>query len=328
MKKRRDKLEEGEIVLEILNRIPVTTKLVSAQEIRDSLANSGIEISQRTLQRYLKRMTESEKFGLVRDTRERTFGYRRIREESVIQSIALKPNECLLLRLAQEHLKFQMPGVVLKSLNFLFSEAERKLNEQSRNLKEKNWLKKVAVVSSTLPQLPAKIPARIFDEVSEALFRDRKLRVSYENMKGYHSGGTVNPLGLVQQDGRLYLVCNFENYENIVHLALHRLKKVELTDFESERPKDFDLNQYIHSRHFNYSNGQKILWILEFTNEITARNMMETPFDTEQVLKKVDDNRWRLELKIQNSNLLDGWIATYGKGAGIVREERIPLPED
>ena len=59
----------------------------------------------------------------------------------------------------------------------------------------------------------------------------------------------------MQQDVRLYLVCMFDRYENVRHLALHRLTKARVTEFQAERPKDFSLDSYVNSCHFNYSDG-------------------------------------------------------------------------
>lgn len=75
-------------------------------------------------------------------------------------------------------------------------------------------------------------------------------------MNGKTTSAVVSPLALVQQDVRLYLICQFDHFDNVVHLALHRFKKAEVTSFDAHRPEDFDLQSYIHDRHFNYSNGE------------------------------------------------------------------------
>lgn len=152
-------------------------------DILNSLASAEIDVSRRSLQRYLKQMYDCGKYGLVRDDRGNAYGYRRERTDSITDSIHLKPNECLLLRIAQEHMKYQIPGTVLKSLGFLF------------------------------------------DAVSEALYSEKKLRIEYTNMNGKTTSAVVSPLALVQQDVRLYLICQFDHFDNVVHLALHRFKK-------------------------------------------------------------------------------------------------------
>lgn len=73
--------------------------------------------------------------------------------------------------------------------------------------------------------MPSKVLPRIFDAVSEALYSEKKLRIEYTNMNGKTTSAVVSPLALVQQDVRLYLICQFDHFDNVVHLALHRFKK-------------------------------------------------------------------------------------------------------
>ena len=280
MGRKHDKKEEASIILEILNRIPLSKRFVSVDDILNSLASAEIDVSRRSLQRYLKQMYDCGKYGLVRDDRGNAYGYRRERTDSITDSIHLKPNECLLLRIAQEHMKYQIPGTVLKSLGFLF------------------------------------------DAASEALYSEKKLRIEYTNMNGKTTSAVVSPLALVQQDVRLYLICQFDHFDNVVHLALHRFKKAEVTSFDAHRPEDFDLQSYIHDRHFNYSNGEWVHWILEFKSDVTAKNLEETPFNTSQKLTRKEDGTWHLEVDIQDSRMLDGWVAMWKNDAQITLSQK------
>lgn len=275
MGRKHDKKEEAAIILEILNRIPLSKRFVSVDDILNSLASAEIDVSRRSLQRYLKQMYDCGKYGLVRDNRGNAYGYRRERTDSITDSIHLKPNECLLLRIAQEHMKYQIPGTVLKSLGFLFDAASEMLKEKGSNAKENQWLNKVCVISSSIPQMPSKVLPRIFDAVSEALYSEKKLRIEYTNMNGKTTSAVVSPLALVQQDVRLYLICQFDHFDNVVHLALHRFKKAEVTSFDAHRPEDFNLQSYIHDRHFNYSNGEWVHWILRCHRKESGRNALQ-----------------------------------------------------
>lgn len=322
MGRKHDKKEEASIILEILNRIPLSKWFVSVDDILNSLASADIDVSRRSLQRYLKQMYDCGKYGLVRDDRGNAYGYRRERTDSITDNIHLKPNECLLLRIAQEHMKYQIPGTVLKSLGFLFDAASEMLKEKGSNAKENQWLNKVCVISSSIPQMPSKVLPRIFDAVSEALYSEKKLRIEYTNMNGKTTSAVISPLALVQQDVRLYLICQFDHFDNVVHLALHRFKKAEVTSFDAHRPEEFDLQSYIHDRHFNYSNGEWVHWILEFKSDVTAKNLEETPFNTSQKLLKKEDGTWRLEVDIQDSRMLDGWVAMWKNDAQITLSQK------
>ena len=56
MGRKHDKKEEASIILEILNRIPLSKQFVSVDDILNSLVSADIDVSRRSLQRYLKQM--------------------------------------------------------------------------------------------------------------------------------------------------------------------------------------------------------------------------------------------------------------------------------
>ena len=56
MGRKHDKKEEASIILEILNRIPLSKRFVSVDDILNSLASAEIDVSRRSLQRYLRQI--------------------------------------------------------------------------------------------------------------------------------------------------------------------------------------------------------------------------------------------------------------------------------
>ena len=241
--------------------------------------------------------------------RSRPYGYKQSTAGGTLLSQQMSVHECLLLRLAQEHMRFMIPTTLSKSLSPLFDMASQKFNEtlSAAPRNEKAWLKKIAVVGSSLPMMPPKISRTIFEAVSEALFRELKLEIEYDSASGKQVKSLITPLGLVQQDVRLYLVCMFDRYENVRHLALHRLTKARVTEFQAERPKDFSLDSYVNSCHFNYSDGsgRKVELSFRFTNAVTALNLNETPFNRTQRLEKLPDGSFHLSVILTDSPLID-----------------------
>ena len=60
--------------------------------------------------------------------------------------------------------------------------------------------------------------------MTEALYSDQWLDIDYRNFDGEsRDNKRVQPLAQVQQGVRLFLVCQFEGYDNLRHLALHRI---------------------------------------------------------------------------------------------------------
>lgn len=343
-------ISDALLIIKILQQIP-SNRWITATEIQDNLSEAGIDLEKRRLQRILESIRSCDELSVDANLRSRPYGYRQRPSSSSldVSRIRLQPQESLLIRLFQEHLRNQLPTPLTRSLNPLFEAAQSTLKETSTRAKERDWLKKVAFVPGALATLPPKIPARVFDAVSEALYRDAKLEITYANRKQKRlqaeedplgevsstltsnkmcvgkNKAVVSPLGLVQQEQCLYLVCQFDNYENLRHLALHRISSAKVLDFAVTRPKDFSLEKYISDLQFNYSDGDHVRLQLEFSSPDLAVFLTETPFNKSQTLTKIEKNVWKLDVVLDNSVLIDGWIATWAQTANFRKIEKIPM---
>ena len=139
-----------------------------------------------------------------------------------------------------------------------FSQARGQLDDAKNSLLERQWLDKVRVVSASQPLLAPKIVGGVFEQVSNALYANQWLDVTYKNAAGNKTIARVMPLGLAQQGPRMHLVCRYEGYDNERCLALHRIRKAEATIFTFERPKDFNLKQFDNDGRFGYGDGSKV----------------------------------------------------------------------
>ena len=63
---------------------------------------------------------------------------------------------------------------------------------------ESQWLKKVRVVSTTVPMLPPQIAPGVFEALSSAVYKDQWLGISYRNAKGQTKHKKIMPLGIAQ----------------------------------------------------------------------------------------------------------------------------------
>ena len=95
----------------------------------------------------------------------------------------------------------------------------------------------------------------------------------------------------------------------------------------AQKEFNFDIKTYVKEHHFNYTNSETkmVRLTLVFTNEATALNLTEAPFNRTQKIEKLEDGRYRLTVKIEDSLLLDGWINTWRDIAGIVSVEKKTL---
>ncbi|MDO5531672.1 YafY family protein [Sutterella sp.] len=315
---------EAFLVIAILRRIPRTW--ISSTELERRLAEDGLVLNRRRLQRHLKDIASCELLDVECRSDSKPYQYRRSMPKSELPLETMTPSMSLLMRLAEERMKFQLPPAITSALTTWFDAAHQTLRENLDSRKAE-WLKKVATVPSSLPMLPPKIRPGIFDKVSEALFRNALLSVKYKNVDNETFEKDVTPLGLVQQDVRLYLVCQFYGYDDIRHLALHRIEDAKVLDFEGIRPKNFSLDKYIASRHFNFSNGGKVKLVLEFTNPQTEKNLKETPLSRDQKITRTKNGGYHLEATVNDTPLIDGWLGQWSEIAGIQKVERIKIEE-
>ena len=306
--------EEVITMVRILECIP-QQRWVTVTEIQQKLAADGIDIRRRTLQRYLKTIREnSHVFPIVANMSSKPYGFRWDSAGRGLHLPLLGPQETLLLRLCDQYLHMLLPSSILSGLKPLFADARNTLDASPTASPTTSWLRKMKVVSPALPFLPPSIRDSVFEAVTEALLHDRLLFVRYNNARDRMVEANVKPLGLVQQDVRTYLVCQFEKYDDYRHLALHRIESAHMLDTGFERPEGFDLDAYTKAAPFNYAVGRFVKLEIVTDDPVLVKNLSETPFNASQKIVSTDPTAegrpsWTVTAVIEDSLLLDGWLA-------------------
>lgn len=322
-------LDKAFQLLQIVQFIPERS-YITCQELRLKLEDAGIHLSTRTLQRHLEALADSELFDIDCNSTGKPFGYKRHSRLTDLGVDRLKPQDALLLRLAELHLNYQMPSNLTNGLSPIFEQARTYFNG-TVNGKEKKWLEKVAVVGNSLPFDAPKIRKPVLDDITRAIFEELMIEIDYfSGSKQEKKRHLVHPLGIVQQDVRIYLVCRFDGHDDIRSVAINRIEAVKMTGFRTQRPKDFVLKNYVKRESvFNYDHGQWIRLSFNFTSPVTYTVLSETPFSGkgQTITERKDAPGWHLEATVLDSRLLDGWLAMWTKDAGITDIERIPLTD-
>ncbi len=308
MAKRASTKESLVIVFEILKRIPKSHQ-TTARKLHEQLEEIGLKRELRTIQRTLDMLCEH--FDIVKDDRTKPYGYKWDRHSEGIALQKLAPQEALLLALSQDYLANLLPANLLSSLDGFFQEAKYQLNPSSDNNKEREWLKKVAVVSETQPLLPPKIYSCVFREISEALYHNRLLNIEYYNARQEHKSAIVMPLGLAQQGHKLYLVCRFDGYDNERSLAIHRISKAVSSTFTFERPKSFNLSQYDADGRFRFGEGEKCTLSFSIT-KLAGFHLTETPLSVDQTISE-SDSHYDVVATVVRSKQLQLWLDGFGE---------------
>ena len=224
--------------------------------------------------------------------------------------------------LAKQHLEHLLPANLMSSMSGFFEQARRTLErDQPAAIRkpESAWLKKVRVVSTTVPMLPPKIEPGVFEALSSALYKDQWLEISYRNAKGQTKQKKVMPLGIAQQGQRLFVPCVFYGYTDIRNIAVHRIIEAKSTGQPFQRPKDFDLETYDDSGRFGYGKAEKIvarLWITDYLKLL----LEETPLSEDQTIAPAHDGAsgWELTATVTNSMLLVWWLRSQGESVRLL----------
>lgn len=312
MSKRPDPLETLKLSHEMLRRIP-RGRTVTATELRQQLSDAGFERDMRTIQRQLE--TLSEYFDLDRDDSSKPYRYCWKEYAKGLSLPTLSTQESLLLMLAEQHLSSLLPAKLMKSMEGFFTQARSQLGDTGSTQHEREWLKKVRVVSTSQPLLPPKIDPVVFDQVSNALYGNNWLEVDYKNAAGKRTATRVMPLGLAQQGPRMYLVCRFDGYDNERSLALHRIVSARTMTLKFDRPKDFDLKQYDDDGRFGYGNGERIR--LSFRIEKQAGlHLLESPLSVDQQVVELEDC-YEITATVVDSEMLEWWLRGFGDALSV-----------
>lgn len=318
MPRRPDSLETLQISLELLRRIP-KGRTVTASELHEQLAKAGFERDMRTIQRQLEVLAEY--YDLDRDDSTKPFRYSWKPYAKGLSLPSLSTQESLLLLLAEQHLSVLLPAKLMKSMEGFFAQAHTQLGDKATTQREREWLGKVRVVSTTQPLLPPKINPDVFEQVSNALYGNQWLEVDYQNAAGKRAKNHVMPLGLAQQGTRLYLVCRFDGYDNERSLALNRIVAARATTLTFERPKEFDLKKYDDDGRFGYGSGERIRLQFRIDKE-AGLHLLESPLSADQAVKELEDE-YEITATVVDSAMLDWWLRGLGESVSEISKKEI-----
>lgn len=321
MSKRPETKETVLLALELLRRIPRGRK-VSAKELHEQLSDTEVARDIRTIQRQLEML--SGHFDIERDDTNKPYGYRWKEKAQGLALPMLSDQESLLLTLAEQHLRGILPASLMKSMDGFFTQARTNLDPYANAgaQREREWLSKVRVVSTTQPLLPPKIKPGVFEQVSSALFGNFWLKLGYKNAEGVVSQIEVMPLGLAQQGPRIYLVCRYRDYDNERSLALHRIISAESSTLHFDRPKNFNLKKYDDDGRFGFGQGKRIKLSFQITKD-SGYHLLESMLAEDQQVVELKDG-YEITATVVETAQLEWWLRGFGDAVKRVRKEYLP----
>lgn len=303
--------------LKLLEYLPRQPRKVSPQDIKESLLQSGFEVSIRTIQRDLK--TLSAILPLISDERDKPYGWSWHKDATGLNP-AMDPIEALTFSLAEEYLEPIMPGKSFKRMKVFFERANNVLKEMDKS-SIKKWRDNVRVIPQwqTLeaPYINDKAEAAIY----EALLKGHQLEVKYLKRGEVKADKrTINPLGIVLQGVVHRLICTMaEDSESPRHLPIHRFKSAEWNGKNALPPKGFNLDGFIESQNIGFLISKKPLNLEAIFEPMAGFHLTETPISKNQMLKQLEDGRYMLKAKLPDTSQLRWWLLGFGSQVEVIR---------
>jgi predicted DNA-binding transcriptional regulator YafY len=305
--------------LELLRRIPRHSR-VTARELHEQLQGAGFNRDLRTVQRQLDVL--SQHFDLERDDSSKPYGYRWLPHAKGLSLPSLTVQESLLLKLAEEQLRYLLPASLMRSMEGFFKQAAATLISSDTPSLERQWRKKVRVVSTSQPLLPPPVDQEVFNTVSEALYRNRWLSLDYRNAsRALRTGQRVMPLGLAQQGARIYLVCRYQGYDNERSLAINRIQRAVMLTESFVRPRSFDLQRYDEDGRFGFGEGKHVRLTFSIDKQ-AGYHLLESPLSADQAAVEENDS-YRITATVVDSLMLQQWLAGFGEKVWDVRRNSV-----
>lgn len=162
------------------------------------------------------------------------------------------------------------------------------------------------------------------DKISRAVSEKKKISFEYVNrvlspdrtIEKQKRDMLISPYALTWQDDHYYVIGNYEKYDNLIHLRLDRMYKVEITDMPqrhfsevSEYTDYFDTPDYT-AKLFGMHGGEIYDIELKCSKKITEQ--VADRFGEDIFIKKVTDEDFCFTVRAALSDALVSWVISYG----------------
>ena len=139
---------------------------------------------------------------------------------------------------------------------------------------------------------------------------------------------TVSPYAMVWLNDHYYLICNNAKYDNLMHLRIERIKRVDVLEEEPVRPvsevseytREFDTADY-SSKIFEGFSGTVEAVELCCANELydTIADM----FGSKLAILGADEDTFTVRVEAATSEGFIGWVLKFGTKMEVVSPHRV-----
>lgn len=306
--------------IQMLQMIPTRRPGVTAGELHEKLKYRDFEVSKRTIERDLEKLSAS--LPLVDEQAGRENRWFWAENANITQFPSMDTQTALTFRLIEENISSLLPPGVRSKLEPHFKLAVDTLrNEEAAPLKR--WSERVMIIPGDQPLIIPEPDRAVTEVIHQALFDGRTFVGSYvarnrppEDAKTT----TIHPLGIVYRGQVAYLIGRRDGEEMVKQFALHRFHHAEPSNTPLQEPADFDLDEYVKAGNFEYPEGDDIQLELRVYHEL-ARILEERLISEDQSVRPDSEagEDWRLlTATVQETAQLRWWILSFGDNVEVL----------
>ncbi len=306
----------------MLNQVPVHASGkggIGSKDLELYLQTVGMPVSQRTIQRELVAFSKLYD-GLQSDGNKDKAAWSWKEKGQLLDLPGMSPEIALSFQLTKQFLDQLLPGSVKDSLSNYYNKADKVLSGLSSDNNLSNWSNKVRIVPRNQPLLPAKISPDVLQKVYQALLEEKPINTMYQPRDSEPANYEMHPQGLVVRQSIIYLVATLWKYEDPRHFALHRISECEISDKTYHPLADFNLDTYIATGTFDYTQVKdKEFKLVAIFNSGAAFHLQETPLSDDQKIVAKHDGRDKVTATVKNSLQLRWWLLGFGEYVEIIK---------
>jgi predicted DNA-binding transcriptional regulator YafY len=235
-------------------------------------------------------------------------------------SLWMSEDEALALQALRRFCGRQITAMLTSSLHAVFEAADVRLRREqgSGNESQVAWHRKIVLVDSTFPLLPARPRESVFHAVSDAMFAERQLDILYRARNAPERRLTVKPLGLVEKASQVYLVAIEEGEPDIACLRLDRVQSASVRPERFDYPPDFCLADHVaQCCEFELLSEGDIKLTVRFRREYGAQ-VRENALSADQTEEIQPDGSVTVHCTVELNERLRRWLRSFGAGAEVL----------
>ena len=306
----------------MLELIPREPNSINTEEIQQSLKSQGFEVNIRTIQRDLEKL--SIHYPITSNESRKPFRWSFI--DTAPFKIFPKMNmpTALTFELARAYLSPVLPPRLLDNLEHHFREARSILKRDKSKLSE--WPNKIRVIPRGLSNQRPEVDSDVLERITEALIEEKQCEVGYKSRKSNEAEyWKISPLGLIYREPNNYLIATVEGKDRVRQLLMHRIKSVQVTEDNINKPNEFDLDEFIASGEMHVLSSDHSVTLKLKCDKPALAHLLESPLSFDQIIIEDEDSTFTIEATLADSQDLRWWLLAQSKHLTIIEPESLKL---